>query len=308
MILNRTVSALNDDLDQIKQQLLSDFEDGVSIDIAAWTKRFPAHREELLDYWMWLSGTPLLREMDMGQSPGADDKIAQEAVRRACLAVSTNPPGREARQDPEFKEDRDLGAELALLRAALSPYVGSASKEFRRAVVYAWIVHILSPQRPRVTRLATQKVAYLLEEAIGLGLFTEHERKPLGPYDHTAKYRDAEPIAQKGGWIQVKGASLEPKKVDAKFEGYFRRYVRSEGLVRRFITRLAKLTDEELEAWATIAWAGQALVAAGKPVTADSVRGFLESSAIWRSKLRRDNFTADRIADALAKLSLLRLV
>ena len=299
---------MHDELERIKQELLARYETGEPIDIAAWTMRFPVHRDELLDYWMWLAGTPRLREMDMNQSPDSDDTIVYEAVRDACLAVLVDPRVLAESVDPNAGADEELGAQLARVRELPSSARGRAPKEFRRAVVYTWIVQVLAPQRERVSRLAAQKVAYLLEQAMGLGLFTDHEAKLLGPYDSRVKYRDAEPIAAKQGWIYVQGASLEPQSVDAKFERYLHRYLSSEPLARCFVTRLGRLTDEQLETWATVLWAGHALAAKGAPVTTDTVKSFLYDKHEWRPKLKRENFASVPIAEALACLSQLRLL
>jgi hypothetical protein len=302
------VDTMHDDLERIKQDLLARYESGAPIDIAAWTMQFPTFREEILDYWMWLEGTPRLRDMDMTQSPDSDDTIAYEAIRDACLSVLVDPRGLVESVDPDAGADKDLGAQLAQVRELPSYARGRAPKEFRRAVVYTWIVQVLAPQRERVSRLAAQKVAYLLEQALGLGLFTDHEPKLLGPYDSRVKYRDAEPIAAKQGWINVQAASLEPQRVDVKFERYLHRYLPSEALARSFVTRLGRLTDEQLETWATVLWAGRALVVRGAPVTTDTVKSFLHDNVEWRPKLKRENFSSERIAEALARLSQLRLL
>jgi len=303
-----SVSSMPDDIERIKQELLERYESGAPIDIAAWTARFPVYRDELLDYWIWLSGTPRLSEIDKAEMTDPDDRVAEEAIRQACLAVSFGPRWLDEPVDSDTAVEEGLGAELARLRATPYRVEGNASRAFRKAVVYAWIVKELGPRREKVTRLAAQKVAYVLERALNLGLFIEHQQKPLGPYDHKARYRDAEPIAARSGWICVKDASLEAGQVTAQFAHYVQRYIRSETLARRLVECLARLTDEELETWATVSWVGRALVSAGEAVTVDSVRAFLAQSSEWRAKLRRRGFRPEVIAATLARLSRLHLL
>jgi hypothetical protein len=295
------------DLERLKQEMLERYEDGVAIDIAAWVARLPRYRDEILDYWIWLAGTPRLHEIDMTATP-ADDRIVDDFVRQTSLAVSLGPQWLNEAVDPDVVVDEEIGAQLGRLREKPFNPGGRAPKEFRRAVVYAWIVHTLSPQRQSVTRLAAQKVAYLLEQALAFGLFTEHEQKPRGPYDRKAKYRDAEPIAERSGWIRTQGANLEPLEVDDKFERYLRRYVRSLALAQRLVARLARLSDDQMETWATVAWAGRVLAGRATGITVDKVIEFLGSSAEWRAKLTHRNFTRESIAAALDRLSKLRLI
>ena len=101
-------------------------------------------------------------------------------------------------------------------------------------------------------RALKQKATYLLECAMSLGVFREHGRKTLGPYDSAARYKDAEPIACKKGWLEVEGSTLRVPAGTDDWRRFAGRYLRSESLAKRFVDYLARFSDAELETMATV--------------------------------------------------------
>jgi len=299
---------MRNDVERIKQEMVTAYEDLAPIDIADWVARYPVHRDEILSFWVWLSGTPRLQEIHEPPRSEPNDRIADEAIRQACLAVSLGHQWLKESFDPDPAIDEALGVELASIRAKHYRFRGKASKAFRKGVIFAWVVQKLAPQREEVSRLAAQKVTYVLEKALSLGVFTDHQQKPLGPYDHRAKYQDAEPIAVRNGWIRVRGSIIELGETASGIAQYLPRYIRSEDLAARLVARLARLTDEELEVLATIAWASAALSSTGAPVTVSTVQAYLEQSSQWRGKLRRHCFRRAAIGSTLSRLFRLRLL
>lgn len=181
-------------------------------------------------------------------------------------------------------------------------------RSFRRAVVCAWVVKELSDLRNAVSRLALQKTTYLLENALTLNLFDEHRQKPLGPYDHTARYKDAEPIAAKKGWIRIVGSRLEAGEKSSEFEKYIGRYLRSADLARTLVRLFGQLTDEQLETWATVHWLARRMASTEPDVTAKGIREALNRDRQWSPKVQRPNFREDRIHEALEGLRKLGLL
>src|ERR1700752_2125133 len=296
------------DIERIKLELLGEYEREGLVDIAQWTRRFPEHREELIAYWMWLRGTPRLADIDLAQSVATHDDIAEHALNQACMAVSLGRQWLEAAVDADGDAEGKLGLEMERLRLKSFGQTGTAPKAFRRAVVYSWVVSVLGERSVRVSRLATQKATYFLERGLSLGLFTEHQRKPLGPYDHQARYKDAEPIASKKGWLRVSGSTFEAGEQSSELSRYVGRYVRSEDLARRLLAVLARVSDSELETWATVDWAGRVLSAQGHAIAAVDVRRIFSQTPEWHGKLRRQNFREAAIARAIDRLSRLRLL
>lgn len=294
-------------LDLIKLELLSQYESSGRIDIAEWVRRHPAYREELIDFWMWLKGT----RGSQADAPEPLDpwevKTYEESLKDACLAVTFGREWLKPAVDRESGRLDTLADELEAIRRQ-PPRARDPRLAFRKAVVCTWVVARLQQTRPRVTRLAVQKVTYLLEQAMSLGIFVEHDRKPLGPYDSKARYKDAEPIACKKGWLQVTGTTLRASENLAALNRFLPAYVRAEEVAARLVDHLTRFSDDQLETLATTHWIARELEGAKNEVTVASVARGLAKTAEWKAKLVRRNFTEDSLGEALSFLRQLRLV
>jgi hypothetical protein len=289
--------------------ILVEYEDVGSVDIARWVERYPALRDEIIDFWTWLKGSPRVREADVGPFAPAVLDIAEEALRNATLSINLGSQWLEPAVDSDRDAAREaLGVQLEVLRRQPWRIAGKASTAFRKAVVWTWVASIIQTRRSRVTRLGVQKATYLLENAMELKVFVEHEQKPLGPYDHRARYADAEPIAIGKGWLKISGASFRIDDNLAELRTYLPRYVRSQHLANAFIEHLAAFSDSELETLATVHWLAKDIILAGRPLTVANVEATLSQSKEWRPKLDRPNFSRVRIGEALTELTKLRLV
>lgn len=296
-----------DTLDRLKLDLVSEYERLGRVDIADWVRRHPAHRDELLDFWMFLSGTPRSSEpLEPDPLPPLDRseaEIYERTLKDSCLAVTFGPSWLSPSADPQREA---LAADLESLRrtprAARKQHLA-----FPKAVVCTWVVARLQRTRRRVSRLATQKVSYILEHAMNLGVFVEHDRKALGPYDHKARYRDAEPIARKKGWLTISGSTLTAASDLSDVTDYVGAYLRSEELAGRLLDCLAPLSDDELETIATVHWIARELEETGRPNTTEEIARALAATAEWKTKLSRSNFTESKLRAALLFLSDLRL-
>lgn len=302
-------------LDTIKLDLVTEYENTGHLDIGDWVARYPVHREELLEFWLWLRGTRDLPRAELEPTEAltpADIEAYEEAVRNASMAVTLGPELIKPSADPAKVDQGStmreaLATQLESLRRRPQKF-NDPRASFRKAVVCTWVVSRLQKMRPRVSRLAAQKATYLLEHAMALGVFTEHDRKPLGPYDRKSRYRDAEPIASKKGWLKVRGSTLRAADDLSEMGQYVRRYLRSEDTASRFIESLAGFSDDELEVLATVHWTAREISAANQSVTSTSVAAALARTSDWSPKLERSHFTIDRIGDAIEFLRGLRLV
>ncbi len=300
---------MNSSIEVVKLEMVAAQRTAGNVDIIDWVGRYPQFREELLEFWSWLVGTddgtaaPETAEASVALSP-EDLASYTDAVRDACLAVSF---GREMilREGPPELER--LGADLEYARRG-RPAPTPKFKDFSRAVVYTWIVRSLAEKRPRVSRLASQKVSYLLECSLELGLFDGHRRNQLGPYDSAAKYRDAEPIAKKKGWLRVEGATLSVTEKASAIDTYCKRYLRSADAAARLMTVLADVDDPKLEVLATVLPIAREIHQAGREVSVEAVRAAIGETAEWRGKLGRAHFAPERVDEALVTLRALRLV
>jgi hypothetical protein len=296
-------------LDRLKLDLVSAYARGANVDIADWVRRYPIYRDEILDFWVWLKGMPRSTESDSEPEGGhhlepSESYVYGRLLRDSCLAVTF---GAEWLKPAVDSEREALSVELEALRQQ-PPSDRGRAVAFPKAVVCTWIVAQLQTERPRVTRLAVQKVMYVLEEAMRLGIFTEHDRKRLGPYDRTARYKNAEPIAKSKGWLRISGTTFSATDNLSEVSRYVAGYLRSEGIARRLVTQLAPLSDDELETVATVHSIGKELSAAERSMTLDEIKRVLAQSPVWQEKLTRANFTPSKIEEAMRFLQELRLL
>ena len=290
--------------------MLAEFEAGSKPDIAAYVRAAPEARQTLLDYWVILvTSTPLA---DLHLAPDRPqpplDAAEREVLRDLCLAASLGP---EWLKRPVGEEDIQLasiGAEMERLRGSPYHFAGKAPVTFRRMAVYGWIAGLLTNnQSPGISRMRVQKVAYLLEHGLELGVFRKHTRHRFGPYDPSLTYSDAEPGCLRKDYL-VKGADdlIQPGPKHSQAANYAVRYVRDETVARALITKLRTFDESMLETLTTVHSAACNLDDDDKSV--EAVMNAIANDVAWKSKLRRSNFAASNVSEALRILSLLRLL
>ena len=294
------------DVDAVFDELVEAFEAGDNPAIESYVTRYPEHRDELLDFWIVLSSSERLDESVLDR-PERDrlSEIERESIRDLLLAASLGPEMLD-RASEEDDQATEIGAELERIRGVQYTFGGKAPVAFRRIAVYAWIAGVLSEQAGTgVSRLRVQKVAYLLEHGLALGVFKKHAKYRYGPYDPTLTYRDAEPGCLKAKYLEKAAEDLlqaGPKLTKAM--EYARRYLREESVARAFVVYLSSLDEWALETLTTV----HSLVAElGSEADAGAITRALEADPKWQSKLRRGNFSTGRIQEALRVLAVLRM-
>ena len=300
------------ELDAVKRRLVNAFESGAVTDVAELLVAFPEHRDELLDFWV------ILQASDREHDVHAEDALAREplteaeeaTIRDICLSSSLGPEWLQASPDEGERDLAEVGFEMQRIRSAPYRYGGTANENFQRAAVYAWLAHGWGASTDHTaSRMAVQKLAYLLECGLGFGLYDKHAKHPLGPYDPTATYRDAEPIAVKNDYLVRVGKhelGLGPKAEKAL--SLAERYLRDAAVAQAFVRSLRELG---LDRWALETLATVHAVVSELPVgdiSAEAVRDALANDEKWSTKLSRPNFTRTKIEEALHRLALLRLV
>ena len=290
-----------------RRELLVEYERGAEINISEWISRFPEMLDDLLSYWMLLRATPRAK-LATTKVAIRDRGVAERALNRAVETISLGRGWLEDAVDAESDEQAQIGERLAGVRRLPRRSSGKAPIPFRRAAVYAWVAVTLQEQRGSVSRLAAQKVTHLLERGLELGLFQEHRQMPLGPYDSTARYRDAEPIATKQEWLQVVGTQLKGGGKSDDAGRYARNYLRAPVVARALVAQLSRLSDAELETWATAEWVARDLISERKPFDATSIRKRLATIPSWSAKLRKPNFRKEELAAAIEALVRLKII
>lgn len=281
-------------IEEARRGILAELDAVGAVDTRKWLRAYPEIAKDLLNFVIWLEpdeGPAPATWTDEGGVAGTAFRSAFEEVRAAQLA-----------------DLRRLSLELHEIRSReQAPPNRKAPLQFQRASVFAWTVANLQQRRERVSRLAAQKSVYILEHALGLHLFEEHQRKRLGPYDSTARYKDAEPIARQKLWIEEQGATLLPGTKAAEADRYAERYLRAVELARQLVEILAALTDDELETLATVQAVVAELRKQSNEVGVPAVKQRVAEIPEWAAKLRRRNFHDHDIEIAIQRLSMLGL-
>jgi hypothetical protein len=215
----------------------------------------------------------------------------------------------------EWKREVEEARVYAIPAAGLARAAGTSVRQpstpepFRQAAVLAWVVHKLhSPGYP-VSRFRVQKMLYLIEAITETGLFTEFRKQAAGPYDPGLRYKGPEDIAvRQRGWLVPRGDShFEPGPNIEEALRYASRYIDTE-LAELVLEEFRTFKDGTLERWTTVHLAAVELQRQGQPVTPETVGAYIESVPEWQPKLSRDEFTLDRIADALQGLEKLGFI
>lgn len=298
------------EIDRVKGQLLDEFEAGSVPDIADYVRRYPEHRQELLDFWVILGSSDRVSDLNASQADNALTEGESEIVRDLCLAVSLGPEWLEHSDEAGDRAVATVGAELRRLRAIDYEYGGTANRSWQRIVVYAWLASQTVDENGLVSRLELQKLAYLLEAAMSLGVFTSHRKHRLGPYDPSATYRDAEPKCISKGYLVASGQyefKIGPK-IDEALE-YSGRYLREPAVAETFlrVLRTQTLDKWDLETLATVHAIAHAQLK-GQTASTENVRAALAADPTWKKKLERPNFAPARVSKALDLLARLRLL
>jgi hypothetical protein len=303
-----TSECMADSIEQIELEILRELDRSGRVDIANWVERYPEYRDRILEFWLW--AMPVVsngRQGESGHTAEIDATVAEQSLRDAALAVNLGSQWLQPPLDPELTALEKLGEQLEVARRQPRQST-KAPVPFRKAVVCAWLVSVLEERRGWVSRLALQKSAYILECSLELQIFVDHRRQRLGPYDHNARYRDAEPIAKKKGWLTIAGSRLHASADSRELTRYVSRYVRSENAALGLVSWLSQRSDEELETLATVLWSACEIVRAGGSATTHAVAEVLARTPEWSGKLKRANFSAERVGDALKYLTALRLI
>lgn len=281
-------------IEEARRGILAELNAIGAVDTRKWLRAYPEVAKDLLEFIIWLEPDEAITPPTWTDEAG----VAAAAFRAACDRVKA----------AQLEDLRRLSLELQEIR--LRGQVDSDRKappQFQRASVFAWTVTTLKQRRERVSRLAAQKSVYMLEKALGLHLFEEHQRKRLGPYDSTARYKDAEPIARKKMWIQEEGTALLPGNKAAEANRYAERYLRAVELAKQLVEILASLTDDELETLATVQEVVAELSKEGRKADAEAVKQRIAEIPEWAGKLVRRNFHDRDIARALHQVTALGL-
>lgn len=296
--------------DEIRQKLLEEFVQTGRIELVKWIHQYPKARAELIDYRIRLG---LVRGDDREEEssqPWEDRDVLRYLIRQHCQTLALGEAWAEQEvADASGSRRHWLAARLQEVRS--TPCRKSPRIHFERVCILAWCVAELRRYRGEASRLGVNKITYLLERSLRLGIF-DHQQMPFGPYDQKIRY-SAEPAAGRKQYIVVHQGrydTFEPGKKIAEALTYAPRYLRQEDLARALVEHFTRVTqdDFELETWATVQWVAQDLTSKGEGATPDTVQEALRGNAAWAKKLIRPNFARAVVERALTDLGGLGLI
>jgi hypothetical protein len=292
---------MNYGVEDLKQEMLAEYEEHGHVDIQSWLVRVPDLSEELIDFAFWLEDSPREQEFVATHQVVTDDSgVAEKALRSGLHRLA----------EAVEEEERRLAKVLAQERQVVAQRRGGgkARPPFRRAAVQTWVFDQLRGNHERVSRFVTQKTVYLVERALNLGLFISYQKMKAGPYDPHLRYQDAEPIALKQGWLAAEGWDLVAGKNIKHVYKYAPSYLGGGQGVRDFIQFLAQMPPWDLETWTTVDTTVRELIGRKEAVTPENIRAILAASPEWKAKLSKQHFSAKRIALAIDHLTRLGLL
>lgn len=293
---------MSKDLVEIEMEMFDERDRTASVDPEPWAARHPELREEIVRLAEKLNSDDWV--VDLPPSPKIwhdEGNVALEAMWSGLEGLLSN-----AGHDPDLL----LGHELKRARTEARPTPKAffpTPLEFRRTVVYTWVIAALLRHRSRADRFLTQKITYFLERALKLNLFTEHRRMAAGKYNPSARYDDAEPIASspEKGWITIEQKTrFLPGPNLAEIHEYAPHYIGSVSLANRLIRRLLRQSRDELETWTTVENAALTLIGRRERVTVPAVvETILQTCGnAGRAKRAKPYFSDRAITEALRHL------
>lgn len=295
--------------DRLTEILLEIFESdprGERINPDEWVARFPEHEDEIRRY---IARLQILGEAESASTEAVDITADSDRFRR--ITVGAIARARLRRIDREFggRIERARGAGMRRPR-------GGDAAWFPKFSVFAWIVLLLNESNGYTKRFRAQKVAFLVEHALDLQLFVEHERFAAGRYDWRLRYeKTGEPYAKQLGWFEVEKGSKgdESDRYRVFPEGraaavHAARHLADPEVFRELVFHLAESSSDELERLVTVLDIALELQAHGKVVSTANIEDRLASDPDYEHKLDLDYFSESDIRDSLVRLRDLKIL
>jgi hypothetical protein len=289
--------------EEVRSRMQRELEESGFLDSRRWLQEFPEYASEIRGF--------VLAGIEEGPVP--DWAPGEQEAYETAAARAIADAGREAKlRVTEMRLGRRIAAVLRR-----EPLPEGSTRNYARALLMAFTVHHLYERDPWVDRVKLYKSLYLLEEAVGPGVFTTFEVTTYGLFDADLKHGedDAEKRGIRSGWIDIDPKVGDrpdlflpgPKTAEATAKA--RDYLPDAELAQEFLTLIGRFSGWTLGAWQTIHLVGKRLTERGAVIDLASVKiGILEESAWQDSKFGFREFHDDAIEEALEHLSRLRLL
>lgn len=295
---------MSDAFEQVRIRMQRELDESGFLDTRRWLRDFPQYTAEIQEF--------VLADLDQGPDPDSlpGEREAYDGAMADGIADALNEArlrGRELR----------LGARIAAV-ARREPLPEGSTRNYARALLMAFTVSRLYERIPWVDRVKLYKALYLLEEAVGSGVFTSFEVTAYGLFDLDLRHAedDAEDRGLRARWIE-----LDPKKTEDRSDLFLPGPKATEALARApdylpdpplaedFLDLIAGYDGWTLAAWQTIHAVGKKLAERGGTIDVESVKAAIRAEEAWRgNKLGFPEFTDDGIEESLQHLARLRLL
>lgn len=288
-------------LNLLRLRILNEFERSGVLDVDSWVEQSPEYADQI-------------REFAASFRDDVDDDIRLPLDLPGSAVRETIQMSRDIAEQMFAQAghdlDRWLGAEIQNSRREGAHRLPLLEADWvaGREVMYPWTAGQLLRMGVRTDHFRTQKTTYLLEKALGWGLFTQHKRTAAGRYDpEIPEPGGIEDLAVEKRYLKrVSGSryyQLGTRIQDLDIE--VDQFVPDVDLAVRLIKRLSRIEKDTLETWTTVEDAAEYLVANNKRVSVPAVR--VAIVALWgkkngHAKLNAANFDSASIIEALRSL------
>lgn len=176
-----------------------------------------------------------------------------------------------------------------------------ANDEFKDAILISILAYKFGSERYPLGAFRRQKLSYFYKRHANMNI-DEYTKKAMGPYNSKLKYKGAENIAIRNGYVKnVRNRGIVATNKIAKVKEYYNRYYNSADM-QWLDANFHYENNNNLEVLATVDYAINDLVSQNKAITLANIKTYIASDEEWKPKLDLDYFTDKAIVNAMEKI------
>lgn len=176
-----------------------------------------------------------------------------------------------------------------------------ANDEFKDAILISILAYKFGSERYPLGAFRRQKLSYFYKRHANMNI-DEYTKKAMGPYNSKLKYKGAENIAIRNGYVKnVRNRGIVATNKIAKVKEYYNRYYNSADM-QWLDANFHYENNNNLEVLATVDYAINDLVIQNKAITLANIKTYIASDEEWKPKLDLDYFTDKAIVNAMEKI------
>lgn len=176
-----------------------------------------------------------------------------------------------------------------------------ANDEFKDAILISILAYKFGSEQYPLGAFRRQKLSYFYKRHANMNI-DEYTKKAMGPYNSKLKYKGAENIAIRNGYVKnVRNRGIVATSEIVKAEEYYNRYYNAADMQWLDINFHYE-NNNNLEVLATVDYAINDLVSQNKAITLANIKTYIASDEEWKPKLDLDYFTDKAIVNAMEKI------